>query len=258
MNEEFGNLMQPNVQTVLFAGGGLAIGIIVGSLLSKGDSYASLRIASVGLLGGLVVGLSESPVLAALATGICAVVAATLPLLVKRKVDAKTAASLRSIHPLNEHTIPFVVGICLGITIGISVRVNNALDFRDKSLNGALTRLGLPEYAVDKVIQRFIASDEILAYVSQQAVTTLPQNVNSSLLADSSQSRLGLKEVLHRAESIPNLSERLKFIVMHTTGEDRTALGEAIMRSLGGDQSVSTEVILKSLETEFSNHETTN
>jgi len=122
---------------------GTALGIIVG----KRQRAEVPTFAVIGLLAGLVVGLSSSPVIAA-AIGAAFTLAGALLSAYRAKEQG------HEMIPLQSWLLPFSLMAIVGVITGILIRANDLLTLQTKDLRAKYAELGFDSNQVKQILER--------------------------------------------------------------------------------------------------------
>lgn len=135
----------------------LIVGLVAGRLTSRRDGVGA-GFAALGLVAGLSLGLSASPVLGATITALFTFLGVLAPLYLKSRNS--TASSGPN---TNLWLFPFACALAVGIVGGIAMRVNDALDFRSVNLRDRYAELGFSERQIEVMMDKQASTGAPLA-----------------------------------------------------------------------------------------------
>lgn len=136
-----------------------------------------LGIAAFGLLLGVTLGLSGSPVVAALVTAIAGLAAVAVPALVDR--SAKTQGL--NIPDCFRVLTPFSLAALVGVLLGIMIRTNGWLDLRNPSIRVRLMSQGFNQIQVDNILQRAASNLKVEIFERERPAGAHPWLLSSDI-----------------------------------------------------------------------------
>jgi hypothetical protein len=247
---------------------GLFVGIGLGLLANGRKSVvAFVGFALLGCLAGLTIGLSESPVIAAAIAAAIGLIGQLAPSLLKggtgkaqpplqrlrglprarRGRPRKPVAGAAEVQPVARNRnpaapdpghdirwlVPFSALAIVGILLGITIRVNNALSFANADYPSRLASEGFTPAQIQKIMDRF---------VEETKYAPPPELPLTSLL--SSEARSTLKEMWPKVAAIGTPGEKLDFL------RDNAPPDSGVARFINAERAKGTpdETILKDLE----------
>jgi len=132
----------------------LLIGMATGWLLSRRDSLGS-AFGALGGVAGLMLGLSDTPVLGGAITSAFTLIAVLIPVYFPAQQPADERPRRRVSPPLlGTWLLPFACMLAAGALLGILLRVNDSLNLASPSLYDHYKRLGFDESQVKLILSR--------------------------------------------------------------------------------------------------------
>lgn len=237
------------MHTCLIIGlGALAIGATIGRFLSSREKFFDgLAAIGAGTLAGLIVGLSESPILATGVTGAIGLASTVAPLLLKPSNDERDVAFVH----LRPYVGPFAVFAAVGILLGITLRVNDALNLKDPSIRARLEVLGFSDVEVDQMIERYAADPSANELVSREISQITEASPGTSLLSNR-ETQAGWAKIWETANpaSYPNVDDRLGYVMRQSPDLSRERVYKLVANLCARGESK--ENILTHLNSQFS------
>lgn len=196
----------------------LLLGLATGFCVRRGEeSLRFLGIGAFGLLAGVSLGLSSSPVLAGTITSVLGLLAASVP--------ALRSANQSDLLDTTKLLLPFSLLALVGILSGITIRTNDLLLFKAQSLRTHYEALGFDEGQTKRIMDHFASLPEHVPDLSRGKVSLLGELRLSDL--QQLRSRLGdgfFVEHLSKLRSFADAITRMK-----TEGKTDEEIADAIM-----------------------------
>ncbi len=231
-----------------------AAGLVVGGVCVRRDKFISaFGFMGAGLLAGLIVGLSESPLLATLATSTVGIVGALAPLMLEARKPREPGEVPQRLQ-VGQFLAPFAIFAIVGMLAGITLRVNDTLNFQDENLRGRLTKLGFNSPQIDRLLDMYIEDPGETGVVAQAVHGSLEADPGTSLLANK-QNRASWTKIWKVAnlQSMPNVDDRLGFVMSQAPRENRQQIDKLVAELTA--QSTSKDKILERLKMQFPGEE---
>lgn len=202
-----------------------ALGIVCFALVWKSDRKRfSVGLGFLGLVAGMIIGLSETPIIASAVTSSFALVGALLPMYLNK--DSQNA-----LPKLETWVGPFATLLLAGILSGITIRVNELLFFPSEpnvtSLRDSYQRQGFTSEQVDSIMSAQAAA------LSRKEAPPLPPDPKphgsiSLKSAMSSISFASAEEAFNEAKKKDNPSEALATLEHNANPAHAEAFKQAI------------------------------
>ena len=211
-------------------------------LQARQQQSTSWGIALLGALVGLLVGLSSSPVVAGTITAAFALATTLLPKFLERRADREDSATA---EPPSDSTrelrwlLPFSALAMVGVIVGITLRVNNALDFGSRNLREEFREQGFTDDQVDRIMDRL---------AGEVTPSKRDETADKTGLLHGQGSTLGWPEVWSFADVMSDDS-KLDFIRRQAPAADYQETNEVIDRMLREGKTV--EEIVTELKSKF-------
>lgn len=230
--------MNDTAPFVLTGSVALLIGIVIGGLLTWKTRTNVLGASALGLLVGVIIGLSASPVVAtAVTAGFGLATHLVNTFLTTRKAPPAEGVCTNSEARQLFHLLgPFALLTVAGLLLGVTIRVNDYLYFRDADLKEYYTAKGFNEAQVEEIMDRLAAN------VSSEPP---PGGTVVSLLSNTE--RIKWESVWSNAQAFDTDEEKLEHIADYT--QAIPAVGVRIQTLQKQKKSIAE--ILNSLEKEF-------
>jgi hypothetical protein len=193
---------------------GLALGLVIAS---KSDRKFAAGYAFLGLAAGLVVGLSNSPVVASGITAGFALVASLLPYYVTEKAATRRrdGAAVSSLPPVGSWLAPLSCMIIVGVLLGITIRVNELLFVPNPTphvdLRSQYSAMGFSEPQIDRIMKGH--ADALAGAAPGRSPEPLHPKSPVAVLTAAGIAQV--RQVLADAEGFSDPDKRLDFIVNH-------------------------------------------
>jgi hypothetical protein len=170
--------LEQGIMVIAFVGVACGLfGIALGWLSARKD-LTGPGFATLGLVAGVMLGLSASPVVGTAVSALFGLFAILMPVYFQRVAPAPAPASAgepppaaaSSIPSLNAWLFPFALGILVGIFVGIVLRVNDGLNFASANLKDRYTAMG---FDADQV--KTILASQVKAFAAAPPPVVLPK-----------------------------------------------------------------------------------
>src|SRR5262245_21222352 len=139
----------------------LITGIVLGRIVKPHFTFVA-GYACLGLVSGMALGLSASPVLGATITGVFTLAAVVIPILLKNTSEGapsnqpspRCVGTTAPVHliAIGEWLFPLAMSLVLGMLVGVAMRVNDALNFEPADLRERYRAQGFSEKQVEMIM----------------------------------------------------------------------------------------------------------
>jgi hypothetical protein len=143
------------------------VGALLGWVATVRSRF-SAGFAALGAVAGLFLGISSTPVLSTTITAAFTLIGVLIPVYFPKKTEPGVVETAPP--SVAEWLFPFAVALAAGALVGITLRVNDSLNFASVSLKDHYSRLGFDEAQVKAIVDR-------------QAKTVAGESVTPSLSA---------------------------------------------------------------------------